>query len=184
MISWERLRCISFSWSLVNLFKIFVFFFLFLSILTINWTNLFIFNQCSRFCSCAAVAKHFPRPCSNQHIDAEQLCRLVLPLFKGGLKGVVGAEALEQGGGKVAQRAARAAWNIYELRPSPGQLLWPSTDGNQCWPTWGWGKKKTDLEMGSGNWRRQTRATSKPSPFFPPTTSESQVKKLIFPASH
>jgi len=74
----------------------------------------------------------FPRPCSVQHIDAEQLCRLVLPLFKGGLKGVVGAEAVEQGGGKVAQRAARAAWNIYELRPSPGQLLWPSTDGNQC----------------------------------------------------
>jgi len=54
--------------------------------------------------------------------------------------------------------------------------LWPSTDGNQCWPTWGPGKKDG---LGNGIGKLKKPGHHPNIPPSPPSTSESQVKKLI-----
>lgn len=60
MISWERLRCISFSWSLVNLFKIFVFFFFSFPVHLDHQLNKFIYFQSVQ--QILQLCKHFPAP--------------------------------------------------------------------------------------------------------------------------
>lgn len=62
--------------------------------------------------------------------------------------------------------------------------LWPSTDGNQCWPTWGSGKKDDQKKhrLGNGIGKLKTSDQTRPgwaNPLQATLLSESQLQKLI-----